>query len=69
MRSLQTRLAGLEGRSEVSRMIVAKLPANGDVAALLADSGIVQRDGDLLVRIVRPEGCGEDSARIVQMTI
>lgn len=62
--SLRARLRALEG-STCSKMIVAKLPADGDLDALLTSAGIVRLPTDLLVRIDRPEGCGRDFARLV----
>lgn len=62
MRGLRSRLDALEG--DCSRLIVAKLEAGGDVAALLVANDIVLRPSDLLVRITRPEGVGHDFARV-----
>jgi hypothetical protein len=46
-------------------MIIAKLPASGDVEALLRSSGIDLRLSDMLVRITRPDGCGADFVRVL----
>jgi hypothetical protein len=62
MKGLQKRLSSLEGGGE--RMVVAKLPKDGDLDALLSSEGIELRSTDLLVRINRPEGCGSDFARV-----
>jgi hypothetical protein len=62
--ALRSRLGALE-RSGSSRMIIAKLPASGDVEALLRSSGIDLRLSDMLVRITRPDGCGADFVRVL----
>lgn len=64
MSALRSRLGALE-RSGSSRMIIAKLPASGDVDALLRSSGIDLRSSDMLVRINRPKGCGADFGRVL----
>lgn len=63
---LSTRVSALERHENGSGMIVAKLPASGDLDALLRAEGITYRPDDLLVRITRPEGCGSDFARVIE---
>lgn len=60
------RLARLEAAFAAGRMIVAKLPVDGDLARLLAANDIEVAPADLLVRIIRPNGVGDDFARVIR---
>lgn len=63
--SIKSRLVRLEQSLGGGRLIVAKLGEGDNLEALLERNGITERPSDLIVRINRPDGCGEDFARVV----
>jgi hypothetical protein len=65
MRGNARRLAALEAvKGGAARLITVKALDGADVGAMLAASGVERRPSDLLVHILRPEGCGADMVRV-----